>query len=64
MGNRVFISMVIIVLAVFSLLTYYKLKEMPEDNCCIDMKVPTDKSCYDCQNYNLAEKIVYVWKYS
>ena len=28
---------------------------MPEDNCCIDMKVPTDKSCYDCQNYNLAE---------
>ena len=56
--------MVIILLAVNSLLTYYKLKEMPEDNCCIDMKVPTDKSCYDCQNYNLAEKIVYVWKYS
>ncbi len=57
-------SIIIIIIATFSVLTYYKLKDLPEDNCCINMKIPEHQSCYDCESYNLPQKIIYVWKYT
>ena len=62
---RTIISMIIIVVVIFGLLTAYKLdKEFPKgESCCKDIKNPTSNSCYTCDDYSLINRIIYVWKY-
>lgn len=65
MNRSTFTSLIIIVFTVFSLFTYNKLKNYPEDNaCCKDIRNTASKVCQDCTKYNYFEKIIYVWKFS
>ncbi len=65
MNSKTFLSILIMIFLVFSMITYYKMKDFPyNDNCCKDIKNPGSTICLKCNDYNLLEKIVYVWKYS
>lgn len=65
MNSKTFVSAVIILLAIFSMITYYKMKDFPYDNnCCKDIKSPSSTVCHTCNDYSLPEKIIYVWKFS
>lgn len=65
MNKNTILSLLIVVVMIFSFLTYTKLKDYPADNaCCKDLKNVSSKVCKDCTKYNYFEKIIYVWKFS
>ncbi len=65
MNSKTFTSIIIILVVIFSMITYYKMKDFPYDNdCCKDIKNETSTVCKNCNDYSLPEKVIYVWKFS
>lgn len=65
MNSKTFPSIIIMLIMIFGMATYYKMKDFPyEDKCCRDIKNASSKICKTCDAYSLPEKIIYVWKYS
>ncbi|NLL01406.1 MAG: hypothetical protein GX265_00030 [Mollicutes bacterium] len=65
MNSKTFLSILIMLFFVLSMITYYKMKDFPTDSdCCKNIKNPSSTVCLKCNDYNFIEKIVYVWKFS
>lgn len=64
MDSKVLVSILIIVFTAFAFITGAKLKDFPNTNCCKDINYPESTVCKNCTDYNFAEKVIYVWKFS
>ena len=64
MNSKTILSMLIIAVVIFGLITYYKMKDYPTGDCCKDIKNEASTICKTCSDYSLYEKIIYVWKFS
>ncbi|MDD2505308.1 MAG: hypothetical protein PHF21_03440 [Bacilli bacterium] len=65
MSSKTIPSIIIILIMVFGMISYFKMKDFPyEDKCCKDIRNENNQACKICDEYTLPEKIIYVWKYS
>ncbi len=64
MKSNTILSMIIVLLIIFGMMTFYKLDKYPKGDCCQDISNPDSKVCFVCEDYNIIEKIIYVWKYT
>ena len=64
MSARTFASMVIIVLVVLGFITIHRLRDFPPaDNCCRHYRNVNSTTCWACDEFNVFERIIYVWRY-
>lgn len=64
MKSSTLISIIIIIVIIFGTITFYKLEKFPTGDCCKDISNSESNICKKCDDYNLIDKIIYVWKFS